>query len=89
MLFGRRTPCRPNVCQLRRTRPDSSGGKRISLVAQPSLGDEARPRGLVYRKRPRAPGLLPQHPHQDCPDRPILLAVDQQLGDEGSGGLST
>ena len=27
---------------------------------------------------------LPQHPHEHGPERPVLLAVDQQLG-EGTG----
>jgi hypothetical protein len=29
----------------------------------------------------RLPLALPQHPHEHRPERPVLLAVDQQLGE--------
>jgi hypothetical protein len=34
------------------------------------------------------PVVLPQHPYQHRPKRPILLAVDQELGDSMAGETS-
>src|SRR4029453_3862494 len=49
-------------------------------VQQQGLWSE--PAGLSTRLT--TPLRLPQHAHQDRPQRPVLLAVDQELG-EGAG----
>src|SRR4029450_13645570 len=48
---------------------------RVGPIRRPSRGD-VTPLGV--------PVTLPQHADQDRPKRPVLLAVDQQLGEVGS-----
>jgi hypothetical protein len=55
----------------------ASGANRLVIPLRPPAGRAAR-----ALDAPLAPPLaLPPHPDEHRPKRPVLLAVDQQLGD--------
>lgn len=50
-----------------------------------SRGDlPTRHHAVEHAQELGVPVALPQHPDEHCPQRPVLLAVDQKLG-EGAG----
>jgi hypothetical protein len=89
------TTSAPSAAAFRRAPPGASGPLTASLVAKPppNPSEHYDPQNDIHHlgNLQLVVALLvgfPQHPDYDRPERPVLLAVDQQLGGGASRAIS-